>query len=379
MIRYNLRRWYGLGIILSRKGSVLHKCLPQALIATIVCALCKAFWTVDPDVLGNKYAHQVLAYVLAYLLVFRSTFSYNRFWEARGWLTYMLSKMGDLMYQTKFFSVQDAGSHAPFAKRLQHLYLLWVATMLQECIRQTDSTGCSYAGSIDLFSGDEILQGDEFAEERRILSSAPNRPLVVMSWISETWVKRQHDRPSLSQPEGPPVRKGSGIRVAPPVLARTYQQMSEIMLAYNSLMKIACCPVPFPYCQMSVIVLTLFGLLWPVVAAAMINWSFWSCVMSFLVTLGFYAVDAIATELSDPFGDDANDLPLTELMNQFKAECDFMRIDLANTKTAAEILDPPADAAFHVPEVGLLQVEDDDAEDPVQEDASETAISRNDA
>jgi len=123
---------------------------------------------------------------------------------------------------------------------------------------------------------------------------------------------------------------------------------------------------------MSVIVLTLFGLLWPVVAAAMINWSFWSCVMSFLVTLGFYAVDAIATELSDPFGDDANDLPLTELMNQFKAECDFMRIDLANTKTAAEILDPPADAAFHVPEVGLLQVEDDDAEDPVQEDASET-------
>ena len=75
---------------------------------------------------------------------------------------------------------------------------------------------------------------------------------------------------------------------------------------------------------MSVIILTLFCFLWPFVAATAINMPIWSVLMAFLVTLGFYAVDAIATELSDPFGDDANDLPLVELMAQLKRQCAFL-------------------------------------------------------
>lgn len=59
-----------------------------------MCMFCKIFWIPDPETLGNLYTHQMLAYVLAYLLVFRSTFSYNRFWEASNALSLVMSKLG---------------------------------------------------------------------------------------------------------------------------------------------------------------------------------------------------------------------------------------------------------------------------------------------
>ena len=38
------------------------------------------------------------------------------------------------MMHTKVFSVHDA-THIAWARRLEHLYLLWAATMFQECLR----------------------------------------------------------------------------------------------------------------------------------------------------------------------------------------------------------------------------------------------------
>ena len=105
----------------------------------------------------------------------------------------------------------------------------------------------THAGGLHLFEGLELLDGEGVSkDERRILECAPNRPLVVMSWIVEAWAQRQTQKPVTA--EGEPAG-GSGIRVSPPILARTYTHMSEVQLAYNQLLKIAVTPVPFPYCQ----------------------------------------------------------------------------------------------------------------------------------
>ena len=39
------------------------------------------------------------------------------------------------MIHTKTFSVHDP-THAAWAKKLEHFYLLWAATMFQECLRE---------------------------------------------------------------------------------------------------------------------------------------------------------------------------------------------------------------------------------------------------
>ena len=42
-----------------------------------------------------------------------------------------------------------------------------------------------------------------------------------------------------------------------------------------------------------------------------------AAVMSFLCTSGYYAVNEVAIELEDPFGDDANDLPMQHYQYEF--------------------------------------------------------------
>merc|ERR1719210_3090503 len=62
------------------------------------------------------------------------------------------------------------------------------------------------------------------------------------------------------------------------------------------------------------------------VCAASVENSFWACLLSFIVTFSFWSINYIAVELEQPFGDDANDLPLHEMQvalnNSLKALLD---------------------------------------------------------
>jgi len=309
--------------------------MPPAILSAGLTGFLKAFFTFDPEQLGSLYVHQVLTIVCAYLLVTRSQLSFQRWWEARNWLAFFFSKLNDLVYQTKVFSVQDP-THARFARRMHHLYLLLAATTMQECVREADEDSFmgSRAADVDDFFGAQLFAKEEGKSERAILINAPNRPLVVISWITEQWVQRQQETP---HPPGLAQPCKSGLRVADPVQARSYQNLSEAVLAINQLLKIATVPVPFPYCQMSVITLSLFAITWPVVAFTLIPSTPWAVLTTFIVTLGFYAVDAIASELGEPFGDDSNDLPVEELMQQFMAELSFTRLEEIDPRQSAEM------------------------------------------
>jgi len=112
----------------------------------------------------------------------------------------------------------------------------------------------------------------------------------------------------------------------PPVFSRMFQQMSEAMLGYSDALKIVTTPIPFPYSQMNGFVLYLFGLSWPVMCAVMVPMLEWAAAISFLVVLAFFSIDAIATELQDPFGNDNNDLPLLEIMHKFEYEVESILV-----------------------------------------------------
>ena len=81
------------------------------------------------------------------------------------------------------------------------------------------------------------------------------------------------------------------------LVGRTYALMSEAGVAGNALINIAKTPVPFPYCQMSAIMLNLFAVTWPLVTALLIDDTAWAMGMCFIVTFAFFAFDAIAAEL----------------------------------------------------------------------------------
>merc|ERR1712072_1152956 len=108
----------------------------------------------------------------------------------------------------------------------------------------------------------------------------------------------------------------------PPIVTRVFQELSNGMLGYFRSMTIAAVPFPFPFAQ--VINYTLYGffLFCPFIVMRIVEdlkssgylsfGQMWPClVLNFLTCAGYAALNEIATELEDPFGDDLNDYPIT--------------------------------------------------------------------
>lgn len=307
-------RCFGLTLVCQWKGSVVPRAMPQATAALVICIITHVIWMGgekqdkdDDDMVSDPYSHQILGMILAFLLVFRSGTAYSRYWEGVTTMHWLTSKLHDLTYQTKWF-VKHNNTSVEFQLEMARFLRLFYATVMQELNRIEGDL----PGELHTFGGERYFHKDNRGQltekgrrECQLLLEANKRPPVVMSWISELCVQRFQQ---------------GGIVALPPVFARMFQQMSEAMLGYADALKIVMTPIPFPYSQMNGFVLYLFGLTWPIMCAVMVPMLSWAAAISFLVVLAFFSIDAIATELQDPFGNDNNDLPLMEIMQKFEYE-----------------------------------------------------------
>jgi len=146
--------------------------------------------------------------------------------------------------------------------------------------------------------------GEVTKEEKRILGRTSDKVLTVTKWIlmdmSEQSINKR-------------------ILIAPPILSRVYQELSNGMHAYAMALKIADVPFPFPFAQALQFALYWFFLFCPVAILEDLKelpvwpgfsrgWS--SIILNFVTCVGYCALNEIAMELEDPFGDDANDFPV---------------------------------------------------------------------
>eukprot|EP00746_Dinoflagellata_sp_MGD_P021574 gnl/MRDRNA2_/MRDRNA2_150397_c0_seq1.p1 gnl/MRDRNA2_/MRDRNA2_150397_c0~~gnl/MRDRNA2_/MRDRNA2_150397_c0_seq1.p1 ORF type:complete len:423 (-),score=74.38 gnl/MRDRNA2_/MRDRNA2_150397_c0_seq1:56-1324(-) len=130
-----------------------------------------------------------------------------------------------------------------------------------------------------------------------------SRVEVLHQWILQVIVEKSKDDGVLS-------------KCPPPLLTRAIQELSDGMVMFNECIKINDTQFPFPYAQMSVVLLWVHWIITPFVAAATPgHWS-WSFVMAFTSVLCLWSVNFIAGELENPFGDDVNDLPTRELQER---------------------------------------------------------------
>ena len=100
MIIYDQRRWAGLPLIFQLAGSIYPRCLPHILISSGVVVALKAIenWTDIEwfqDVFKHPYVYQIYTFVLGFIMVFRTSLAYSRFWEGRTELETMSAKWGD--------------------------------------------------------------------------------------------------------------------------------------------------------------------------------------------------------------------------------------------------------------------------------------------
>jgi len=85
--------------------------------------------------------------------------------------------------------------------------------------------------------------------------------------------------------------------------------MEKGMVEYNQVLQIMDIPFPFPYAQVSVVLLIIYFMFTPVIMCYWTNSKFFAFLFTLIATTCMCSLELIAAELDNPFGDDPNDLP----------------------------------------------------------------------
>jgi putative membrane protein len=274
MIDYEGRRW--LDVILRVRGSVLPRLLPRALVGGCIGA--GAAWAFAEH--GTKLApiaHTMIGVALGLLLVFRTNASYDRYWEGRRLLGAVVIRVRDLVRQVAGWAPGEV--HVAARQRVRDLSCAYFRAASQT-LRNEDDDGTLAA----------LLPEDARAA---ILASSA-RPQAVMAHLT-----RSIDA----------LRKDAALTDAQQLAMD--QNLTAMTDALAGCERILRTPVPFAYAQHIKLFVVLFCYTAPFTMSEAMGW--YTPIAATLLCVALFGIDEIGVEIEDPFGRDANDLPLDDM------------------------------------------------------------------
>jgi putative membrane protein len=272
-----------------RGSSMFSK--PVLIRSIIAAALGQFYYVVNNMRPDNKlenispFYFMVLGSCLSFLVVFKSNMAYSRFWEARGHVGAVLNHSRSLMRRIVFSTDMRPGT--PDAEeaihRLHRLLRLFFALLMQDCRLNQD---------LERVPSDVLTpkEKDELAHVRR-------RPLMVIGWCQAT-IRRL-------------AREG---HISERISLRMEDHLEAISQAYHGCTKIRSQPMPFSYSQLIALLSLLYCFSVPITFIT--SFSYAICVPTFVMALVYFGINHVGTELSDPFGQDTNDIALEAFQRQ---------------------------------------------------------------
>jgi len=348
MIEYDPNKWYGFHKLIQLEGSVSLRVMPHCLIAALLVIVVN---TQDLSYFPSKpYGHQIFTYGMSFLVIMRTNLSYSRYWEGITACITMHSKWLDAAAQIIAFDELSIGPAATsghkFRKHVVHVFGLMSATAmlelqgegpdkLREVVQQYTRPGQPkvHFGSVGLKqsairpSSPASIAPLKQEEEEEGPTERDSQWLPVIGAVAES----EFEEYLLAKSAGVPVHywmqkmarlctmrhHQGGLAAPPPIVSRIFQELSNGLLGFENANKITTIPFPFPYVQIVQYLQTAFVLSIPFVVVDFVDEIPMQMIFSFLAVFTFTALNAVAAELEDPFGHDANDLPLAELHTAF--------------------------------------------------------------
>lgn len=316
------------------------------------------------EFISHPYAFQLFAYLLGFLMVFRTNFAYQRYWEAIGAMQNMAAKWldGALMGITfdaagnrdrpLLYGAQDGESgmphptsgskggphHSAYYGDIAHLCSLLHAVALQHLRSDSNLDNLEFAypeathlqsvaQRMDMYGmpsfsrskvGDALAKqklpvlGGLRPEERLVLEadsqgnllSTDARVAMVEGWFMRRLIGRQK------------FEQGESSVTSPPILSRLYQVISDGTLWFGAASKVAITPFPFPYHNIISVFLWMYTLMAPVLINGIIMDTALRSVFVFTSVFCYHALHHIGDNLEDPYLPyDPNELPLPDLQH----------------------------------------------------------------
>ncbi|MFQ3678981.1 MAG: bestrophin family ion channel [Pseudanabaenaceae cyanobacterium] len=262
----------------SLRGSVVVETLPKALWfglwgGAIAFLYKQGFSQVDLPLLSTLIPNLVLGL----LLVFRTNTAYERYWDGRkawGAIVCATRNLG----RTLAIGV-DAPEPSARAAQIQALYRLAAfALTTKNYLRGDPAT----AGIPEPFLGEEPL------------ASIPRPPLHLANRLA-AYLQSQYREGRLNESQ----------------LATAQTTVDDLVASFTACERIQRTPLPLAYSIHLKQLLLLYNLSLPFQVVATFLWL--TPIMVAVISFTILGVEAIGLQIEDPFGRDANDLPLDSL------------------------------------------------------------------
>lgn len=231
-------------------------------------------------------------FLVGFLVVFRTSQSYNRFWDGCTATHKMRAEWFDACSALISFCRHSEESYVKinrFQRLLVHLFSMLHAVALAEI------EDCNSEVLDDIMAYKfEVLDCKVFDDESlKAVRDSDCKTELVFQWIQMAIVDN--------------IKTGV-LSIPPPILSRAFQELANGMVAAHDAIKISCIPFPFPYAQTCDLLLIMHWILCPLVVAPWVTSEWWSFSFCFAQVFCMWTMNRIAVEIENPFGADSNDL-----------------------------------------------------------------------
>mmetsp|Transcript_44207 Transcript_44207/g.89294 ORF Transcript_44207/g.89294 Transcript_44207/m.89294 type:complete len:537 (+) Transcript_44207:112-1722(+) len=298
MIKYSTGT-FGLLFVLQCKGSVFPKGLVMAVPNAVLAMLMHTYLQYDRDGLdllnmnGVSFLWAGYTSVLGFLIVFRNSQAYTRFWEGATLIHQVRGEWFNAV-SSLFAFCNRAEERKPEVKAFQHTLIRLVSMLYCSALQQI----CDLDDDCFEIIETQGMEADSLAFMRECNDSCE----VLLQWIQRLIMDSS---------------EGNVLKVPPPLLTRAFQELSRGIVNLNNVRKIKEIPFPFPYAQLIAVMLIVHWVTTPIVASQLIESQAAAGVGCFCLTFAVWSLIFITMEIDQPFGDDTNDLPLHEMQRDF--------------------------------------------------------------
>jgi len=302
MIKYESGCSYILAKAFQCRGSVFPTSFAIALpcgILTAILRMCLDFGYLLPmtevdgrNIIKDNSCWSGFTFLVGFLVVFRTSQAYSRFWDGCTSTHQMRAEWYDACSALCAFCKYSTASTEAIAK-FQHLMIRLFSMLHAVALADIEDSNKAAVEDVAAFRYELVDVGGIDVESLRAVKHSDAKVELVFQWIQQVIVE------NIS----------TGVLCIPaPILSRSFQEIANGMVAFHEAIKISTIPFPFPYAQVCDCLLIFHWLVTPVVVAQFVETPWWAALFSFLQVFVYWSLNAIAVEIENPFGMDANDI-----------------------------------------------------------------------
>ena len=279
MIKYNPKNWFGL-IFEFHKSDTLRKLIYVILVYGLYAAVIVYLELHYTNFKSTISIHSLLGFVLGLLLVFRTNTAYDRWWEGRKVLGALVNTSRNLALKLNTFIPSDKSELKKINSELISNYGFSMKNHLRDKVL------------LEEIKFNHSLSEEEYLENNH----KPN--LIAKKLNLET--KKLYDEKYIS---------GN-------IYITIDNQIKELTDVVGKCERIKKTPIPYSYNIFLKKFIFIYTFTLPLGLAT--TFFYWSIPISIFILYILASLELLAEEIENPFGEDANDLPVDNICKNIK-------------------------------------------------------------